>query len=183
VRILRDRKGPNGEDIGMGDPAAINQLIAHHAVVFQPEKRLLWVSTWPYQMGAFVCYDLNKVFARCRAGNVSGPMYEADRTIAADPFVGSPAMQQHEAHSATRNAIYDHLISGAPLHLSTAEEEAFIREEPTCYLTYVTLGDLRKAQGREASAIAFYQRALRAPAVPPAERDRIQRSIAACAPR
>jgi predicted choloylglycine hydrolase len=38
VNILRDRKGMNGEDIGMGNEKAINQLIAHHSIVFEPQN-------------------------------------------------------------------------------------------------------------------------------------------------
>ncbi|MET0300342.1 MAG: C45 family peptidase, partial [Flavitalea sp.] len=60
VKILRDQKGLNGADIGMGNEKAINQLIAHHAVVFEPGKLVAWVSTSPWQLGEFVAYDLNK---------------------------------------------------------------------------------------------------------------------------
>src|SRR5690606_9317830 len=63
IRILRDRKGLHNADIGMGNEKALNQLIAHHAVVFEPKKLLVWVSTAPWQLGEFVAYDLNKVFA------------------------------------------------------------------------------------------------------------------------
>ena len=49
VSILRDRKGQDGSDVGLGDPSTINQLLAHHAVVMQPEQRRIWVSNAPYQ--------------------------------------------------------------------------------------------------------------------------------------
>ncbi|TNF23890.1 MAG: hypothetical protein EP314_08645, partial [Bacteroidetes bacterium] len=45
VEILRNQKGLDDAELGMGNPKAINQLLAHHGVVFQPEKRLMWVST------------------------------------------------------------------------------------------------------------------------------------------
>ncbi|RZJ33755.1 MAG: acyl-CoA--6-aminopenicillanic acid acyl-transferase, partial [Chryseobacterium sp.] len=38
--ILRDQSGLKGERIGFGNEKAINQLLAHHAVIFSPEKRL-----------------------------------------------------------------------------------------------------------------------------------------------
>ncbi len=63
VSILRNRMGKNNAELGMGNPLAVNQLIAHHAVVFKPSKQIVWISTAPYQLGKFVAYDLNKVFS------------------------------------------------------------------------------------------------------------------------
>ena len=61
--ILRNQKGLNNADLGMGNEMAINQLIAHHSVIFQPEKRLMYVSTSPWQCGKYMAYDLNKIFS------------------------------------------------------------------------------------------------------------------------
>ncbi len=63
VRILRDRGGMENSDIGQGNEKAVNQMIAHHSIIFEPQKQLVWVSTGPWQLGQFVCYDLNKVFS------------------------------------------------------------------------------------------------------------------------
>ena len=63
VKILRDRRGMENADIGLGNEKAINQLIAHHSIIFEPQKKKVWVSTGPWQLGEFVCYDLNKVFS------------------------------------------------------------------------------------------------------------------------
>ncbi|MEI7727634.1 MAG: C45 family peptidase, partial [Bacteroidota bacterium] len=60
--ILRDQKGLNEANIGMGNEKAMNQLIAHHSIIFMPEKSLVWVSTSPWQIGKYVCYDLFKIF-------------------------------------------------------------------------------------------------------------------------
>lgn len=60
--ILRDKKGLKGTSIGMGNEKAINQLIAHHSIIFKPEEKLMWVSTNPWQEGEYVCYDLNEIF-------------------------------------------------------------------------------------------------------------------------
>ena len=48
AKLLRDQKGMNGNDIGMGNEKSINQLIAHHSVIFKPGERLVWVSTSPW---------------------------------------------------------------------------------------------------------------------------------------
>ena len=62
AQILRDKQGHQGKEIGFGNEKALNQLLGHHSVIFMPEKRLIWVSTAPYQLGEFVAYDLNTVF-------------------------------------------------------------------------------------------------------------------------
>lgn len=61
--ILRNKDGLNDEKIGYGNDRALNHLRAHHAVVFKPEDKLVWVSNSPYQMGAFTAYNLNEIFA------------------------------------------------------------------------------------------------------------------------
>ena len=61
--ILRDQKGLNDKDIGIGNEKAINQLIAHHSIIFEPAKLLVWVSSNPYQLGAYAAYDLKKIFS------------------------------------------------------------------------------------------------------------------------
>ena len=60
--ILRNTDGLNNLKIGYGNEKALNQMIAHHGIIFKPEQRLVWVSANPAQMGEFVCYDLNQVF-------------------------------------------------------------------------------------------------------------------------
>ncbi|MGY8954538.1 MAG: C45 family autoproteolytic acyltransferase/hydrolase, partial [Flavobacteriales bacterium] len=59
--ILRNKEGFEGKMIGYGNEKAINQMMAHHGIIFKPEDLLVWVSANPCQMGEFVCYDLNKV--------------------------------------------------------------------------------------------------------------------------
>src|SRR5690606_36147836 len=62
--MLRNKEGIGGVDLGYGNEKAINLLHAHHAVIFQPEDRRMWVAAAPYQLGEFVAYDLDEVFER-----------------------------------------------------------------------------------------------------------------------
>jgi isopenicillin-N N-acyltransferase like protein len=180
VNILRDREGPGTRPIGLGNPMAINQLIAHHGVVFEPAKKRIWISAWPYQCGAFVCYDLGKVFARCLAKNVHGPMYESELTIPSDPFVNTPAFVAYRAWSDTRVNIATHVLSGEPYELTHEQEMQFIRANPRSYITFAALGDLRRSQNRPASAAIFYRKALEQAVSSEAERNKIQQRLDAC---
>lgn len=92
--ILRDRSGLKGEKIGYGNEKALNQLLAHHAVIFSPQKKLVWVSSNPYQLGEFVCYDLNKIFSDDRLQ--SGELGVSQFNIAKDPFVDSQEFKNYE---------------------------------------------------------------------------------------
>lgn len=92
--ILRDQSGLKGERIGFGNEKAINQLLAHHAVIFSPEKRLVWVSANPYQLGEFVCYDLNTIFSAERLK--TGEFATSGLNISKDPFVDSQEFKNYE---------------------------------------------------------------------------------------
>ncbi|HIP32252.1 MAG TPA: peptidase C45, partial [Crocinitomicaceae bacterium] len=63
VAILRSQLGINNDTLGMGNPRAVNQLIAHHSVVILPEQLLFYASTNDYQLGEYKGYDLEKIFA------------------------------------------------------------------------------------------------------------------------
>lgn len=92
--ILRDKSGLKGEKIGYGNEKAINQLLAHHAVIFSPEKRLVWVSSNPYQLGEFVCYDLNEIFSGKQAEE--SLQAKTALNIARDPFADSEEYHHYE---------------------------------------------------------------------------------------
>lgn len=94
--ILRDRSGLKHEKIGYGNEKALNQLLAHHAVIFSPEKKLVWVSSSPYQLGEFVCYDLNEIFS---GKNITESLKaKTALNIARDPFADSEDFEKYEVY-------------------------------------------------------------------------------------
>ena len=95
AKILRDRSGINGEKIGFGNEKALNQLLAHHGIIFRPAQRLVWVSANPYQMDEMVCYDLNEVFGN-ENGNGKTSLSKSELNIAADPFLQTEEYQNYE---------------------------------------------------------------------------------------
>ena len=87
VELLRNTKGLNNQPIGYGNEKALNQLLAHHAVVFSPQKKLVWVSSNPFQLGEFVCFDLNEIFSENRPK--SGSLSSSEKNIPKDNFADS----------------------------------------------------------------------------------------------
>jgi len=98
VDILRNKNGLNDKKIGYGNEKALNQLLAHHAIVFKPEQRLVWVSSNPYQLGEFVAYNLNDVFKNPNQQALSN----IELSIEKDDFQFSKAYQNYEAYRKLR---------------------------------------------------------------------------------
>lgn len=61
LRYIRDQKGVDGLDLGTGNPMAINQLLAHHAVIFEPVKKIAYISAAPFQENVFNAYDISSI--------------------------------------------------------------------------------------------------------------------------
>ncbi len=96
--ILRDKNGKGNKTIGYGNEKALNQLLAHHGIVFQPEDLKVWISSNPYQLGKFVAYDLNDVFSN-RIGNPSKISISKEKdNIDKDPFLLSEDYHNYEKY-------------------------------------------------------------------------------------
>lgn len=96
ANILRNKEGLNDLPIGYGNEKALNQLLAHHGVIFKPEQRLVWVSSNPYQLGEFVCYDLNTIFNNPNFKGTETTLQKEALNISKDPFLESDAYKNYE---------------------------------------------------------------------------------------
>jgi hypothetical protein len=96
VNILRNKEGLNNLPLGYGNEKALNQLLAHHGIVFKPAQRLVWVSASPYQLGEFVCYDLNAIFKNRKHNDTIISLEEKKMNIAEDPFLETVAYKNYE---------------------------------------------------------------------------------------
>ena len=171
--ILRNHKGLQDADLGLANEMAINQFIAHHSVIFQPEKRLMWVSTSPWQCGKYVAYDLNKIFNDTI--NLQHEIYSSNLTIPADEFTETPEFQ----HLLTYKKL-------TPLLLKKIRKKEKIEEHvlktyeasnPFLYYVYEVMGDYYEAMQQPQQAIAYWQKALKKPIPKLQEKERIQQKI------
>ncbi|MEV4885626.1 Acyl-coenzyme A:6-aminopenicillanic acid acyl-transferase [Chitinophaga ginsengisegetis] len=170
VDILRDRGGLHNADIGMGNEKAINQLIAHHSIVFEPKKGMVWVSTAPYQLGQFVAYDLNKIFSM-HGLTTDHEVYDSAQNIAADSFLLSKDYLAFETYRKLR----DQLKEGQAVDI-----RALIASNPAYYHTYVLAGDYEYKQKAYAKAKSYYETALTKVIATKGEEDHIRKQLALC---
>ena len=95
VNILRNKEGLNNKFIGYGNEKALNQLLAHHSIVFKPEQLIFWVSSNPYQLGEYVAYDLNTIFDNSHSDT---SFFQPKLTIEKDTFQYTKAYMDYEAY-------------------------------------------------------------------------------------
>jgi hypothetical protein len=96
VAILRNTEGLNNIPLGYGNEKALNQLLAHHAIIFKPEQRLVWVSSNPYQLGEFVCYDLNEIFKNLNSNDSIVSLEHNNLNIPKDSFLETKEYKNYE---------------------------------------------------------------------------------------
>lgn len=141
ARILRDQAGLNGQNIGMGNEKAINQLIAHHSIIFMPEKRLAWVSTDPWQLGSYVCYDLSEIFFKFAALQHKVDITVPGQTIQPDPFLQSEEYYNFLRFRKMRHEIKRITDRGRPGLPAGSFLTDFKASNPRYYEVYELCGD------------------------------------------
>ena len=171
--ILRDHKGLQNTDLGLANEMAINQFIAHHSVIFQPEKQLMWVSTSPWQCGKYVAYDLNKIFKDTI--DWQHEIYSSALTIPEDKFIDAPEFQ----HLLTYKKLTPLLLK--KIRKKEKIEESVLKtyqaSNPSLYYVYEVIGDYYEAMQQPQQAIAYWQQALKRPIPKLQEKERIQQKI------
>ena len=155
VEVLRDRMGLSGINIGFTNEKSLNQDIAHHSVVFQPSQLKMWVSTEPWQSGAYLCYDLAEVFASdsrgCTLSDMS-LMIEPDASFIEADY--KRVLDYRHKSSEIRDAVKSHR------HMPEWELLDFIDLNPFFYETYDIVGDYHLMRGDIGKAVSFWNKAL-----------------------
>ena len=160
AEILRDQQGLNGTNIGMGNEKAMNQLIAHHSIIFIPEKLLVWVSTSPWQLGTYVCYDLYKIFHNFAGLQQKVEITEPDKTIPPDPFLGSNDYKRFMRFREMRKQLKQLFRAGATDTLPGSFIDEFRASNPMYYEVFDLIGDYYSKKGQWILAQAEYRHAL-----------------------
>jgi isopenicillin-N N-acyltransferase-like protein len=158
--ILRNQKGLNDKNIGLANEKSLNQLIAHHAVIFKPQDKLMWVSSNPFQCGQFVCYNLDSVFANAKQLKKDMAINEPQLTIPEDPFLKTQGYQNFIHFKHLKNYI-QFITKKSPLNILTPQlEHAFLHSNQESYYMYQILGDYYASRSNKIKAIKNYNLAL-----------------------
>jgi len=164
--LLRDDKGLGNADIGLGNEGAVNQLIAHHSIIFKPMQKEFYISTKPYQLGAYLAYQLDSVFAKPYFTSTARDLIQ--QSIPADSLFLSSKYQQFLKYKATIDSIH----AGVSIN-----EAAFIATNPVYFSTYEILGDYSEAMDKPTDAQNYYSQALQCFVPNKYERKRIEQKI------
>jgi len=170
VAILRDQKGIKDTDIGMGNEKAVNQLIAHHSIVFEPKQLKVWVSTAPWQLGEFVAYDLKKVLAM-KGLKADQEICDSALIIPADTFLLTEDYKRFVDFRKVKAAFMDK----QPIDVAR-----LVADNPKYYHTYVIAGDYLFKQKDYKQAERYYRQALTLEIATKAEKDHILQRIKLC---
>jgi isopenicillin-N N-acyltransferase like protein len=170
VKILRDREGLENADIGLGNEKSINQFIAHHSIIFEPQKKLVWVSTEPWQMGAFICYDLNKVFSLAGM-KTDQEIADSSRNLPADSFLLTNRFQLFMKYR-----LYKKEISEG----RDVNPDSLIASNPYFYQVYQLAGNEMFRKKDFALAIQYYQQALSKEVATKNEENELHAKITKC---
>lgn len=168
--ILRDRRGLGDADIGLTNEKSLNQAIAHHAVVFQPEKLRMWVSTDPWQAGPMICYDLHRIFAGDRCGRLDCP----DRMIPADERFLSEDYPRIIRYRDNVALLREAIRSG-----NDAEEmvRELLKDNPQYFGAWELCGDYFAMRGEADEARRHWQQALRLEIPRTRQKEAIERKL------
>ena len=174
--ILRDRFGIADADIGLGNEKAVNQLLAHHSIVFQPVKKLAWVSTAPFQLGDYVCYNMDSVFSVFPKINEIEELTVDSLLIWEDDFVDSDEFEEFLFFKNVKSQIQE----GLRMDNFTMNYDAtysFEQSNPDYYLTYWLLGDYYAKNKQPHEAEICYEIALTKEIATETEKGKIEESL------
>lgn len=172
--VLRNRKGLQNTELGLANEMAINQFIAHHSVIFQPEKLLIWVSTSPWQSGQYVAYDLKRIF-HSDSIPIATEVYIPELTIPADSFMQQPEFQQLLTYKKLTPLLHKKTKAKEQVEDSLLKE--YEASNPSFYYVYEVLGDYYEALRQPLLAVGYWEKALTKPIPKQQERERIQQKI------
>lgn len=156
VSILRNKEGLHNVKIGYGNEKALNQLLAHHGIVFQPNDKRVWISSNPYQLGEFVAFQLDSVFANYN--QKSSTLSLANLLIERDSFIDSEAFKNYEVFRKEKIEIENSIEEKQTI--SSEKLTQFISLNPDFWEVYYLVGKYNYEKRFYKAALLRFEEAL-----------------------
>lgn len=171
--ILRERKGLKDAPLGNGNELAINQLMAHHSIIFKPESRQVWISTPPYQLGDYIAYDLDEVFNDMQWTDTVKSFMIDSLTIPADPFEHTQEFADYEQFRVKRTQLEKALRTGD----TVPDPDAIVPLNPGSWEAHYLAGAYHYAHAEYGKAEEQLGQALELPIPYTTKRARIEKML------
>ena len=153
VTLLRDRRGTDSAELGLGNANALENLHIAQAVVVDATAMVLWVSEGPSALGRFRAFDLSRMLGRQDAPAV------ALNDLPADPLLYSEEYRDWiEATRAIAHA-WKLLARGYP-ERALASAQIARALAPDVGELHRLLGDIERELGHGDEAVSHYRRYL-----------------------
>jgi isopenicillin-N N-acyltransferase like protein len=177
VDILRDLMGTGDTPLGSGNEIAVNQLIAHHSIIFKPAELKMWICAGPNTLGEYLCYDLNTVFNNPEPLGETFHIITEQENISKDAFLDNGGYSDYMRFKEIRNQLKEKSKSNEEKQLLMNE---MISLNPDSYLSYSEAGDLQLKNRSYTEAIEYYNTALQKPIPTKQEKDHILKGMEYC---
>ncbi|MBB4117996.1 putative choloylglycine hydrolase [Mesonia hippocampi] len=171
--LLRNKEGLADQKIGYGNEKALNQLLAHHAVIFQPEDLLIWVSSNPYQLGEFVAYDLQEIFSNKK--KILTSQHIKKLNIAKDDFLDSVQYLDYELFRKKDRRVTKAILG--EINLSPAAIQHYQNLNPEYWKVYSNIGRYYFEKGYYKAAQIEFNKALTKEITTLPDRETIERYL------
>ncbi|MEZ4385679.1 MAG: C45 family peptidase [Nannocystaceae bacterium] len=153
VAVLRDRLGKGGEELGLGNPNALEDLGLTHAVVVDATAMVMWVAEGPSALGRFRAFDLR--YLLMRQGTRPAPLDDiaADRLLHSEEFSDFQQALDAVDHAQSLLAadLPEKALASAKLALALAPDVGELHR---------LLGDIERELDHPAEARKHYERYL-----------------------
>lgn len=118
---------------------------------FSTRKVEFWVSTSPYQLGKFICYDLN-VIANPKALKQNHVVYDTAFTIAADTFLGTQQWKDFIRYRELKNEIKKAIKQKAFASSYSKALDEIVQRNPNYWEVYYWVAEYLQASGDKKGA-------------------------------
>lgn len=173
--ILRDQQGLNNTNIGLGNEKSINQLVAHHSIIFKPDELKFWISTPPYQLGKYLCYDLNEIFTKRKALKEQTVIYIPELSISEDPLLNNTRFNRFRVWKKYQENIENAIEN--KVEISGDSLQWFIDLNAEHYYSYEIIGDYHSKMNHLDDSKKMYDIALTKEIPYKTDVDRIQGNL------